>query len=110
MITFLPLLESSFNNILNTGDHPDKWVQGTNTPIHKSGSKSCAENYRRISVMPALGKLFEYILETRLTYKNEVCIDDDPCQAGFNRNNRTIDNIFILHSLVVSQKAHKKTL
>ena len=60
--------------------------------------------------MPALGKLFESILETRLSYKNEVCIDDDPCQAGFKRNSRTIDNIFILQSLVVSQKAHKKPL
>ena len=110
MITFLPLLESSFNNILNTGDYADKWVQGTITPIHESGRKSCAENYRRISVMPALGKLFKSILETRLSYKNEVCIDDDPCQAGFKRNSRTIDNIFILQSLVVSQKAYKKTL
>ena len=106
MITFLPLLESSFNNILNTGDYPDKWVQGTITPIHKSGSKSCAENYRRIIVLPTLGKLFESILETNLSYKNEVCID--PCQAGFKRNSRTIDNIFLLWSLVVSQKAHKK--
>ena len=49
--------------------------------------------------MPALGKLFESILETRLSYKNEVCIDDDPCQAGFKRNSRTFDNIFILQSL-----------
>ena len=39
MITFLPLLEASFNNILSTGDYPDKWVQGAITPIHKSGSK-----------------------------------------------------------------------
>ena len=60
--------------------------------------------------MPALSKLFQSILETRLSYKSEVCIDDDPCQAGFKRNSRTIDNIFILQSLVVSQKAHKKTL
>ena len=105
MITFLPLLEASFNNILSTGDYPDKWVQGAITPIHKSGSKSCADNYRRISVMPALGRLFESILNT-----NEVCIDDDPCQAGFKRNSRTIDNIFILQSLAVSQKANKKTL
>ena len=48
MITFLPLLEASFNNILSTEDYPDKWVQWTNTPIHKSGSKSCADNYRRM--------------------------------------------------------------
>ena len=108
MIMFLSLLEASFKNILHTGDYPDKWVQGTITPIHKSGSKSCADNYRRISVMLALGKLFESILETRLSYKNEVCIDDDPCQAGFKRNSRTIDNIFIVQSLVASQKAHTK--
>ena len=110
MTTFFPLLEASFNNMSSTGDYPDKWVQGAITPINKSGSKSCADNYRRISVMPALGKLFESILETRLSYKNEVCIDDDPCQAGFKRNSRTIDNIFILQSLVVSQKAHNKPL
>ena len=110
MITFLLLLEASFNNILSTGDYPDKWVQGAITPIHKSGSKLCAENYRGISVMPASGKLFESILETRLSYKNEVCIDDDPCQAGFKRNSRTIDNIFIQQCLVVSHRAHKKLL
>ena len=108
MIMFLSLLEASFKNILRTGDYPDKWVQGTITPIHKSGRKSCADNYRRISVMLALGKLLESILETRLSYK--VCIDDDPCQAGFKRNSRTIDNIFILQSLVASQKAHTKPL
>ena len=54
---------------------------------------------------PAIGELFKSIL-TRLSYKNEVCIDDDPGQAGFKRNSRTIDNIFILQSLLVSQKAH----
>ena len=50
--------------------------------------------------MPALGKLFESILEMRLSFNNEVCID-------FKRNSRTIDNIFILQSLLVLQKAHK---
>ena len=62
--------------------------------------------------MPALGKLFESILETHVPCKNEICIDDDQCQAGFKRNSRAIDNMFILtlQSLVVSQTAHKKSL
>ena len=51
----LPLLESWFNDILNTCHYPDKSVQGTMTLIHKNGSKWCAENYGRVSVMPALG-------------------------------------------------------
>ena len=45
-----------------------------------------------------------------LKSKVSTFIDNDPCQAGFKRNSRTIDNMFILPSLVVSQKAHKKTL
>ena len=36
MVTFLPLLESLFSNILNTRDYPNKWVQGATTPIHKN--------------------------------------------------------------------------
>ena len=36
--------------------------------------------------MPALDKLFKSILEARLSYKNEIYIDDDPCQAGLKRN------------------------
>ena len=60
----------------------------------------------KISVMPALGKLFESIYP-RLSYKKDVCIDDDPCQAGFKINSRTIDNIFIVQYIVVSQKARK---
>ena len=100
MITYLPLLESSFNNIINTGDYPDKFIKVEVNHVQRTIGE----------LVPALGKLFESILETRLSCKNEVCIDDDPCQAGFKRNSRTIDKIFILQSLVVSQKAHKKPL
>ena len=35
-----------------------------------------------IGVIPALVELFESILETSLSYKSEVCVDDDACQAG----------------------------
>ena len=35
-----------------------------------------------VGVKPTLGKLFESILDKRLSYKNEVCIDDDPFRLG----------------------------
>ena len=70
------------------------------TPIFKSGSKTDPENYRKITVLPALGKLFEIVLENCLKFKNHVCSDNDSFQAGFKANSRTADNIFVLYSLV----------
>ena len=90
------------------GVYPDTWVSGIITPIHKKSDKLNPENYHEVTVLPALGKLFEIVLENRLTYKNEVCCDNDLFQAGFKANCRTPDNIFILYSLVEHSKKYKK--
>ena len=78
------------------------------TPIFKSGSKKDPENYRKVTVLPALGKIFEIVLENRLKFKNNVCSGDDPFQAGFKANSRAADNIFVLYSLVQQYKRLKK--
>ena len=46
-------------------------------------------NYRKIRVMPCIGKLFESILDNRLSFKYEVFNDNDPYQAGFKSNSQT---------------------
>ena len=79
---FMPFLEILFNSIFESGVYPDTWVSGLITPIHKKGDKLNPENYRKVTVLPALGKLFEIVLENRLTYKNKVCCDNDQFQAG----------------------------
>ncbi len=50
--------------------------------------------------MPALGKVFESILNSRLTYTNVVLDLDDKFQYGFKENSRTTDKIFILYSII----------
>ena len=60
--------------------------------------------------MPCIGKLFESILNNRLSFKNEVCNDNDPYQAGFKSNSRTTDNIFILCAIVDKQRCLSKPL
>ena len=50
--------------------------------------------------MSCIGKLFESTLNNRLSFKNEVCNDNDPYQAGFKSNSRTADNIFILCAII----------
>ena len=103
-LAFAPILECPFNSIFESCSYPEHWVHGVITPIIKSGSKTDPEINRKVTVLPALGKLFEIVLENSLKFKNDVCSDNDPFQAGFKANSRTVDNIFVLYSLVQQYK------
>ena len=60
--------------------------------------------------MPPIGKVFESILNSRLTYRNMVLDLDDKLQFGFKENAITTDNIFILNSMIQRQKIKNKPL
>ena len=102
------MLECLFNSIFESCSYPERWVNGVITPIFKSCSKTDPENYRKVTVPPALGNFFEIVLENRLKLKNNVCSDNDSFQAGFKANSRTSDNIFGFYSLVQQYKRLKK--
>ena len=59
----LPLIEKSlglmFNTSLETSQFPDSWKVARVTPIFKGGDKTEKSNYRPISVLPVISKLFE---------------------------------------------------
>ena len=65
------------------------------------------ENYRPITILSCLGKLFTAIINKRLN----KCADEseliDPCQAGFCKQHSTSDNIFIIKSLIDIIKSDK---
>lgn len=103
-------LHGVFNFLFNKGEWPAMWAEGLINPIHKKGSQNTEDNYRKVTVMPALGKVFESILNTRLTYRNLVLDMDDRCQFGFKQDARTTDNMFILNSLIQRQKFRNKPL
>ena len=69
--------------------------------IYKNkGCKSDPANYRPITLISCLGKLFTSILNERLQkYADEHDLIND-CQAGFRKGYSTVDNTFILHSLI----------
>ena len=60
--------------------------------------------------MPCKGKLFYSVLSNRLSFKNDVCNDNDPFQAGFGSNYRTTDNIFTLCAIIDKQRCLSKPL
>ena len=74
---------------------PSHWAQGLIYPVHEKGDKSDAQNYRKVSLIHSLAKVFESVLENRLSYKNLVYCDDDPLQRGFKKDCRTSDNLFV---------------
>ena len=60
--------------------------------------------------MLCIGELFESILNNRLSFKNEMCNDNDPYQAGFKSKPRTTDKKFIICAIIDEQRCHSKPL
>ena len=96
----LPLYAKLFNLILETGIIPEKWVEGMIKPIFKNnGDPMNPENYRAITLVSCLGKLFTAVLNERLNMflsENEILSEN---QAGFRKCYSTNDHIFVLQSL-----------
>ena len=67
------------------------------TPIHKSGSRSCFENYRGITIIPTLGELFELLVCRELTYEIKNYISS--CQLGFVTSTNLVE--FVNHAINV---------
>ena len=62
----LPFLENSINTSLETGIFPDIWKISRVAPIYKEGDKSEKSNYRPISVLPVISRLFERLVYDQL--------------------------------------------
>ena len=55
-----------FNKSLGTASFPDSWKTARVTPIFKDGKKDEKSNYRPISILPVVSKLFERIVFNQL--------------------------------------------
>ena len=103
------LVLRAFNGILE--EHSTTlckdWLHSLVLAIHKKGAKEDPDNYRGISLMSCLGKLFLTIINNRLT---EFCLTKgliSPSELGFVYGNRTSDPHIILHNLV-RKYCHKR--
>ena len=106
----IPILHKLFNNILNTGFFPTSWSSAVIIPIFKKGDKNNVNNYRGISLVSNLGKLFTSILNERLkkwSDNNDVTTD---AQFWFKNGYSTQDAIFALNSIISKTLSKKKRL
>ena len=91
-----------FNYVFNSGIFPSTWSDGLLIPLHKKGSQSNPENFRGITLLGVLGKLFTRIINSRLNVWAERYGIYVEAQYGFRKGRSTTDCIFILHNVINS--------
>ena len=77
------------NQMIKTGIFPDKLKISRVTPIYKANKKDQFSNYRPISLLPSLSKIFEYVIYDQLSL---YFIDNrllSPQQYGFRPKHST---------------------
>ena len=88
-INVLLFIVKLFNRVFKSGKPLEQWTQTIVVPIHKKGS-AISPNYRGIALIEVLSKVYITILTKRLTLS----------QSGFRSGYSTVDNAFILYSLI----------
>ena len=77
------------NQMITTGIFPDSFKKSKITPLFKKGDQSLLLNYRPISLLPTISKVFERILFDQMyTYFNTNSLLAEQ-QYGFRKNHST---------------------
>ena len=82
---------------------PEIWAEGLRSGGFKSGKRNLVDNYRGITILPVIEKIFEVAVYKRLSFANEAMGKIDKFNGGFITGSRTSDNIFILYGLIQRQ-------
>ena len=98
-----PDISLVLNYIIQLQDFPKLWTEGLRTAVFKSGCRLNTGNYRGITILPIIEKIFEIIVYNRLNFVNEAFNKQDKYNGGFLAGCRTSDNIFILQGIIQRQ-------
>ncbi|GBP25145.1 Putative uncharacterized transposon-derived protein F52C9.6 [Eumeta japonica] len=102
-----PRLTNLFNEILETETIPEDWTKSTIILLHKKGDKEDIGNYRPISLMSNIYKIFSKIILNRIT--NTLDEHQPKEQAGFRSKFSTIDHIHTLRQILQKYSEYNKT-
>ena len=89
-----------YNRLFLNGDYLRAWGDGFIVPIFKGGDKDDAQNYRGITLINILSKVYSQILLNRLTPWSDRENKLSSNQFGFQKGKSTVDCIFIFSSII----------
>ena len=87
---FYPILTYLFNSCMLTRNFPDELKISRVIPMFKSGNRNLMSNYRPISILPTISKIFEKLIHVRLYQfldENQVLYN---YQLGFRKAHSTV--------------------
>ena len=86
-------LANIFNISISTGTFPDSWKIAKVAPIFKEGSKSEIGNYRPISVLSTVARVFERLVYDQLSSYMEKNKYLSKYQSGFRKFHSTVTSM-----------------
>lgn len=100
-------LSHIINLSFQVGHFPTNFKVSKVIPIHKNGSLDNKENYRPISLLSNLSKIFEKIMYERISNffnKNDIWYEN---QFGFRSGHSTVDALFSCTNMIRNEKGNK---
>ena len=95
-------LAQLFNYVWDNSAWPVAWQKAFMVPRYKkAGSKLEPGNYRNLSIMSIVAKLFEKIVDSRIREWAERVHALSDLQGGFRTDRSTVDQLFILNEIVL---------
>lgn len=104
----IPPLLILFNKILTTEEIPSQWRKSQIILLFKKGSRTDIGNYRPISLIPTICKIFTKIIQRRIANTLELFQAEE--QAGFRKNRSTIDHLHVVNQLIEKANEYRITL
>ena len=105
-ISWLLVLLTILNTLFQSSSYPVSWATSKLIMLFKKGSRMVCGNYRGISIIDALAKLFDYLLNNRLC----MWIKPDREQAGAQPGRGCIEHVVTLRLLFDYSVRKKKPL
>ncbi|CAB3248796.1 unnamed protein product [Arctia plantaginis] len=101
-------LQKLFNAVLFEGRTPEAWSRSVVVLFFKKGDKTRLKNYRPISLLSHVYKLFSRVITNRLARRLDEF--QPPEQAGFRSGYGTIDHIHTVRQIIQKTEEYNQPL
>lgn len=103
-------LTSLFNFCIENNQVPHIWKQAHVIPLHKKGDRDTLNNYRPVSILPIVSKIFERILFKHIYnfFRDNNILTKH--QSGFQPQDSTVNQLSYLYHTFCEALDHKKDI